>query len=62
LRGAENSEVSPVDPFVAVAVIVCPTGTFVAGEKVKETLPDESVVTDFCPVNFFPSSVPAGLE
>ena len=37
--------------LVAVAVIVCPTGTFAVGEKVKETLPVfASVAKDFCPM------------
>src|SRR5215207_4654878 len=44
--GTENSEVLPAGS-VAVAVIVCPTATLLAGEKVKETLPDPLVVTDF---------------
>ena len=46
---------------VAVAVMVCPAATFVAGEKVKEALPETSVVTFFWPMNFLPSS-PEGLE
>jgi hypothetical protein len=45
---------------VAVAVTVCPAGTAVAGEKVKEALPLKSGTTDFWPRNFLPSS-PEGL-
>lgn len=65
--GAENSEVSPwkASRFMAraVAVIVCPTGTVVAGVKVKLALPDASVLTiGFCPMHFLPSFVPEGLK
>ena len=58
LRGAENSEVSPgmLKKFlVAVAVMVRPTATFLLGLKVKETLPEASVMTVFCPMNVLPS-------
>jgi hypothetical protein len=51
-----------VDTLVAVAVMVCPTDTFAAGEKVKVTSPEPSVQTVFCPMNFLPSLVPEGLE
>ena len=61
MRAAENSEVL-LPGSVAVAVIVWPTETAVAGEKVNEALPVEaSVVTLFSPMNFLPSS-PEGLE
>src|SRR5215218_4719592 len=59
--GVENSEVLPAG-LVTVAVTVLPTPTFWAGKKEKVTLPDPSVVTDFCPMNFLPSFVPEGLE
>ena len=58
---AENSEVLPVGP-VAVAVTVRPKPTFWVREKVKLTLPEASVVTDFCPMKVLPSSVPEVLE
>ena len=48
---AENSKVFPMERsrFVerAVAVIVCPTGTLAAGEKVKVTLPEDAVKPKF---------------
>jgi hypothetical protein len=59
--GAENLEVLPVG-LVAAAVTVRPTPAFWAGEKEKVALPESSVLTDFCPMNFLPSSVPEGLE
>ena len=63
--GAENSEVSPLEASrftdVAVAVTVWPLETAVAGEKVKEALPLPSVLTNFWPMNFLPSS-PEGFE
>jgi hypothetical protein len=59
--GAENSEVLPAG-LVAVAVTVRPAPTFWAGEKVKEALPDPSVVTLSCPMKVLPSSPPQGLE
>ena len=51
LRGAENSEVSPVTSLVAVAVMA-PLATFL---NAKETLPSEPVVTIFSPKNFLTS-------
>ena len=57
--GAENSEVSSVELFVAVAVMASPLRTFSSsGLKVKETLPLASVVTLFSPMKVSPSSVP----
>ena len=44
-----------------MAVTVLPTPTFWAGEKVKETLPSELVVTSFLPIKVLPS-LPEGLE
>jgi hypothetical protein len=58
---AENSEVSPVEFLVAVAVIVCPGATLLSGEKVKVALPSAPVVTLRWPINFLPS-LPEGLE
>ena len=48
--------------MVAVAVIVCPTGTFVAGEKVKVCSPSTLVWKVVSPMNFLPSLVLEGLE
>jgi len=48
--------------LVVVAVTVRCTPTFWAGEKENVALPEASVLTDFCPRNFLPSSVPEGLE
>ena len=45
-----------MESLVAVAVTVRPTETAVVGVKVREALPDESVVTLFWPMNFLPSS------
>jgi hypothetical protein len=63
LRAAENSEVwcprSLVE--VAVAVIVWPTATALAGEKVKVALPEVSGRTVCWPMNFLPSFVPEGF-
>jgi len=39
VRDAENSEVLPLEAFVAVAVIVWPTLTTLAGVNVKELPP-----------------------
>jgi len=47
---------------VVVTVRVLPLATFWAVLKVKEALPEASVVTDLCPMNTLPSFVPAGLE
>ncbi len=44
---SENSEVSPVELFVAVAVTTCPMGTFSLLWKVKVASPLELVVTLF---------------
>jgi hypothetical protein len=57
--GAENSEVSPAGSE-AVAVMVLPLATLLAVLKVKEALPDPSVVTFFCPTKTLPSSPPRG--
>jgi len=46
-----------VDSLVAVAVIVCPTETDVAGVKVKERRPSTLVVMVFSSMNFLPSFV-----
>ena len=62
MRASENSEVFPVVSFVAVAVIACPTPTLLDGVNVKLALPLPSVVMDFSPMNFLPSSLPEGLE
>ena len=63
VRVPENSEVSPVNSLVAVAVIDCPTATFVASEKAKKPLPDPSTARPvFWPMKVLPSSVPWGLE
>jgi len=62
LRGAENSDVSPVEFLVAVAVIFFPAPTLLFGLKTNESLPEESVVTVVFPTNVVPSSVPAGVR
>ena len=60
---AENSEVLPLEVFVAVAVIVCPTATTVLdGENVNVAVPLPSVVTLFWPTKVLPSFVPEGFE
>jgi hypothetical protein len=58
---AENSEVSPPG-LVAVAVTSCLLPTFFLVLKVKEALPEVSVVTLFWAKNLFPSRSMAGLE
>jgi hypothetical protein len=45
---------------LAVAVILCPSATFLLGEKAKEALPNASVEVSFCPMNFLPS-LPEGF-
>jgi hypothetical protein len=64
VRIPESSEVSPVNSLVAVAVIVCPTGTAFDGVKAKEPLPvwGPTVTSAFWPMKVLPSSVPEGLE
>ena len=47
--------------LVAVAVIVRPSATLVAGEKLKVMLPNLSVVMLLWPINSLPS-LPLGLE
>ena len=54
----ENSEVSPVDFLVAVALTTCPLATFFLVLKVKVVLPLALVVTLFWPLNFWPSPKP----
>jgi hypothetical protein len=60
--GAENSEVSPVEVFVAVAVTFCFRAMYLNVEKVKETWPEPSVVTVLEPRYLLPSFVPFALE
>jgi hypothetical protein len=54
---AENSEVSPLDWLVAVALTTCPAGTTGAvALKLASSLP--LVVTLFWPINFWLSQLP----
>src|SRR5215210_7660739 len=62
LTGAENSEVLPRAPSVAVAVMLSPAPTGADVASSKEALPLPSVVTLVSPIRVLPSSVPAGLE
>src|SRR3990170_3978543 len=57
-RARENSEVSPVEFLVAVAVTTSPAES--AAVKVKEALPLRLVLTGFSPRNVLPSPKPDG--
>jgi hypothetical protein len=60
---AENSDVSPVNSFVAVAVIALPTATLLDGEKVEVAWPDPSTVRlVFWPMKVLPSRRPKCLR
>jgi hypothetical protein len=60
--GAENSEVSPVEVFVAVTVMFRLRAMYLNVEKVKETWPEPSVVTVLEPRHLLPSFEPFTLE
>jgi hypothetical protein len=53
--------VSPIEFFVAVAVMEVPRATAFFVEKVKETLPDASVVRRFEPTSVLPPFVTSGF-
>jgi hypothetical protein len=61
--GAEDSEVSSVESYVAVAVTNISALTLLLGLKVKGIMPSLPSTTTRSPINFLPSSlVPLGLE